>query len=473
MNSQVKISITASSILLLTILSTNAVFSQQNIKAIYGLFTHVLGDNVEGFLLLSVIFILPAVLFIMMGIAFNLLFGKSESIEETEDYKEYFIIEFFKFYAMLLEFGSFWLIKIIFFIVMLKFGIILIASILGTLGFIVDTLFSTNLITYTKYKEDIVGVNTILFLIDTILYTIILIKYSYNFYVSMNFPVFKHFFIDAMQWLREMHKSFKSDAHIAMALDNFFDKNIQDNKAGFAYYIKKFEIANIARILILMILRFITKALYYITRPVLVLLKAKYFYYLFFPIIWVVSFGVNLLLTLIYLSAKLLLSVITSVWYYANVVFWFVLQLSVPLLILTGNYIGFHYFLNNMPETDYFTYVMYNLFTFITFNTLIVMLQYNVLKEYEYYYNPYLVGKNFLFNYNQLPSIAQKVTIVFVSVMSMVFVIWCCYYLVVEVLTIDVIQSELQNLYEQLRSYYKDPMKIWKYIFDYIWGMIW
>ena len=218
-----------------------------------------------------------------------------------------------------------------------------------------------------EFHKDILRFNFTLLLCIVPLYSVLIFKLIYLFYVKTNYPVPKLSKINVTSWINVLHNKLNNNNHIATVIDTFFETYIIDGKEGFLFYLKRFELGSIARILLVVVIKRLLRIIYFITRPILVLLKAKYFYYLLLPFVYIITFVFNFVFSFVYNVIKYFISFLTFIIYTSQVILWTVLSIAVLFFIL-GSVIGTYYIL----------------FLYGKFAKII----------YGYVHNPYLITKS-------------------------------------------------------------------------------
>lgn len=365
------------------------------------------------------LFILPMFMFFLLYHGILFLTKGFSHIDTDENVKEFFIIKFFRWYAYIINFLlSYVNILLVFcsFFIMIIIGF---QQCFFTLEFLIDLIFDTKLLIWREYANKILMTNFNILMCLLIVYSVILLKYIYIFYVKTNFPIYKFSKINLTYWLTSFHSKLNNNYHIAYVIDKLLYKYVISGHQGIKYYLKKFELGSIARILFVFLISKILKIIYFITKPILKLVKAKYFYYLTLPIIYIVTFIFNFIISTLYNTLKYFIAFSTFFIYISQVIMWIFISLFALFLILDINSITFNFTIHN-----YSIYMIFiNLLTFIVMNTFLALLVYVIIPEFNIYSNPSVVKEYFEYNIRNLETKIEKIRTLIFAIVSLLLVI--------------------------------------------------
>lgn len=408
------------------------------------------------YLLLTLVIPLSLLFLIFIGVSSlnNVTLNKDAGLLQEQnrpnsDVKEFFIVMLFRKYAYFLESIIGFLVGILFFILLLAFGAALIKIGLYNLGLLADGIFGSNWMSWRSVDKSVVEFNVMLLFCTVPLYVVLVFKLIYLFYVKTNFPMPSISKINVTSWLDSLHKKLNNDKHIASVIDQVFEKYVIDEKEGFSYYLKRFEIGSIARILFIVVFKTILKLVYLITRPILLLFKAKYFYYLLLPFVYIISFVFNFVFSLIYSLLKYVLAFTTFFVYISQVLMWITISILMLFLILLINSIAFETVLENYSS---FAYIVSNLGAFIVINTFSALIVYVIIPEFSFYSNPVTVKQHFEKNIQSLGfDTKEKIRTLLFAVFSLILSFVAYYYLY------DFVANKYElNNYQVLLNYFEE-----------------
>lgn len=365
--------------------------------------------NIDNFTYLMLILFIPLfftfLLFIGL-IALNIVsYNPSAEVLQDEnmetDAKEFLVIKLFRKYAYIIEKILFYISVLSFFFIAFAFIVTLARIALYNLGFVVDAIFDSSWMLWDDKGKDIILYNFAFFLCLIPIYFVLIFKLIYLYYVKTNFPMPTLSKINLTSWINILHSKLNNDKHIALVIDSLIENHVVEGNEGIGFYLKKFELGSVSRILFIIILKNILRVFYFITRPILVLFKAKYIYYLSLPFVYIFTYTFNLIVTIFYNILKYLLAFTTFNIYISQVFMWMLISLGMFILILLINTVAFEMVLKDYTS---FSYLVSNLVTFIIINTFSALVVYIIIPEFNFYSNPMIVKKRFEENMQSLGS---------------------------------------------------------------------
>ena len=365
------------------------------------------------------IFILPMFMLSLLWYGVSMLTNTNSDSKIDENINEFLIIKFFRWYAYKIDTYLEYINKLLVLFGLFCMITIFIQQCFFTLGFLIDFIFNTRLLTWNEYGNKILMINFGILMCLFVVYFVLTLKYIYFFYVKTNFPIYKFSKINLTYWLTASHNKLNNNYHIAYVIDKALHKYVISGHQGIKYYLKKFELGSIARIIFIFLISKILKIIYLITKPVLIFIKAKYFYYLTLPFIYIFTFIFNFIISTLYNALKYFIAFSTFFIYMSQVIAWIIISLCALFLILYINSITFNFILHN--HSIYMIFV--NILTFIVMNTFLALLVYVIIPEFSMYSNPSVVKESFEYNIKNLETRIEKIRTLIFAVISLILVI--------------------------------------------------
>lgn len=433
-------------------------------------------NNIDNFTYLMLILFIPLILVALLFIgllslnivSYNTEAKKLQDENMRIEVKEFFIVKLFRNYAYIIEKVLNLINYLLFFFIILNFFFLLGRIALYNLGFVVDLMFDTSWMIWSQKGKDIIVFNFSFFLCLIPIYSVLLLKIIYVFYINTNFPVPSLSKINLTSWINIFHSKLNNDKHIASVLDSLFENYIIDGKEGIGFYLKRFELGSIGRILFVILFKNILRVFYFITRPILILFKAKYFYYLSLPFVYLITFSFNFILSIAFNIIKYLVAFISFSIYISQVFAWIIVSILMLGVILLINTIAFETVLIDYTNLSY---LVSNIAAFLYMNTFSALIVYIIIPEFSFYSNPLTIKNNFVHNLQSLNTNSErKRTFIFLFIsITLVFI---SYYFVIDfilnkynITSYQVVVDYFINLKEFLTIEYKD---IIDYLLNYL-----
>lgn len=359
--------------------------------------------------------------------------------------QEFFIIKLFKKYAVLLESLASFIVNLI----ILGSILFLLLLLLLDLVFGISAIFSLSRLDETLWKVlEVIGA---LIILNMLALSTLFIKNVVTLYNYMNFPLSSFKYVNFMGWFFKLHSLLRSDKHLA-DLTHSSLMMLQGDNVGFEHYWKKFEIGSIARIAVFEVIKFIVKTIYIITKPILILFKAKYLYYLLLPFVYFIGITINIVITFFFNIFRLIFLLLINYIYYANFLIWVSLSILMTVILFMINSIGISLFFTN--EITFVT-VFSNLLVFMLFNTVLVIFIYNILPEYKIYYSIFDIKENYFQNYKHLKSNKDKLLSFYINLLTFLsLVVALIYFVSYQGISLDQVVEFSNTFYESLKSSY-------------------
>jgi len=224
--------------------------------------------------------------------------------------------------------------------------------------------------------------------IESLIFTfliIVIMKLTAKLYYYSNFQLnLKYESLSIINTILNIHNKFNSDKNFGIVFQAIINKLSINKSLNLKGYIKEYDFSSIARIITIVILKYLLILFFVVIKPVANLFKAKYFYYIFSPLIYSFVFIIATIITVF----KGILLITTSLLFYSQIIFWFFILIISSLLVIFFNTIAINSILNTYVyfSNTIFIFFISNLILYLSINAILVSITYNVLPEFKMYY---------------------------------------------------------------------------------------
>lgn len=214
---------------------------------------------------------------------------------------------------------------------------------------------------------------------------IVIMKVTATFYYYSIFQLnFKYTSLSIINRILNIHRKFHSDKNFGLVFQAIIDKLSTNKSSNLKEYIKEYDFSSIARIITIVISKYLFILFFIVTKPVANLFKAKYFYYIMSPLIYSLVIIIAIIITIF----KGILLITTSLLFYSQIIVWFVVLITSSLLVIFFNTIAINSILDTYIyfSNSFFIFFISNLILYLSINSILVSITYNVLPEFRMYY---------------------------------------------------------------------------------------